>query len=59
MEHLGLFWSYLSYSESESLTVFFLDSLFFRDYFVKILDFFLNLIDQMGTGTTSSSYKFA
>ena len=37
MEHLGLSQSYLPHPNSESCTIFFMDSLFFKEYYVKIL----------------------
>ena len=39
-EHLGLFRSYLPHPNSESRTVFFIDSLFFKEYSLKISNFF-------------------
>ena len=39
-EHLGLFRSYLPHPNLESSTVFFMDSLFFKEYYVKISNFF-------------------
>ena len=35
-EHLGLFWSYLPHLNSELRTIYFLDSLFFKEYYIKI-----------------------
>ena len=46
-EHLGLSQSYLSHPNSESCTVFFMDSLFFKEYSIKISIFF-------STGSTDS-----
>ena len=40
MEHLGLFRSYLSHLNSKLCAVFFMDSLFSKEYSVKILIFF-------------------
>ena len=39
-EHLGLSQSYLSHPNSESCTVFFMDSLFFKEYYFKFSNFF-------------------
>ena len=38
-EHLGLFRSYLPHLNSELCTIFFMDSLFFKEYSVKISNF--------------------
>ena len=39
-EHLGLFRSYLSHPNSELCTIFFMDFLFFKEYYFKISNFF-------------------
>ena len=39
-EHLGLFWSYLPHLNSELRIIFLLDSLFFKEYCIKIWEFF-------------------
>ena len=39
-EHLGLFRSYLPHPNSESCTIFLMDSLFFKKYFSKLQIFF-------------------
>ena len=40
LEHLGLFRSYLSHPNSELRTIFFMDFLFFKEYYFKISNFF-------------------
>ena len=39
-EHLGLSQSYLPHPNSKSCTVFFMDSLFFKEYYFKFSNFF-------------------
>ena len=39
-EHLGLFRSYLPHPNSELRTIFFMDFLFFKEYSIKISNFF-------------------
>ena len=47
-----MFWSYLPHPYLESSTIFFIDSLLFKEYSIKISYFFLNRINQLGTVQT-------
>ena len=54
-KHLGLSRSYLPHPNSKSCATFFMDFLFFKEYFVKFSNFFLNRLDRSPKFQFSSS----